>query len=330
MSTLKVKSPFMLEAFTVEKTMKINKFQQPAPSDLDNLTPQHPTPANPSHYSVITPPGSIVPPSTSELHQFCFPDSLDLVPALSNHRHYDSSVASSADMSVAELQSLSLAARPNLMALTMSRTGRELQRWTSVHGSETPNCRLTTGCVPIMRDGRILLVSSSKSPNIFSFPKGGWEQDESLPLSALRETLEEAGVTGVLGPPLETLIFETKKAAKRRQAPQELVESSSATDSDCSINNNNNNKDRPTATSTTIDISKHASSDKGNKVHTHNCMTLFPLYVQAVYDHWPEETRVRRVVTIEEAISLLVHRPEFAKALQMVADRNLHVLSDGN
>lgn len=327
MSTLKIKSPLFREAFTVEKTMKIDKFQAlVAPGDRDNLTPQHPTPtANTSLYSVVTPPGSIASSSTSELHQFCFPASLDLVSALANHHHYDSSSGAAPEFSVAELQSLSLTARPSLMGLTISRTGREHQRWASVNGSETPNCRLTTGCVPILRGGRILLVSSSKSPNAFSFPKGGWEQDESLPLSALRETLEEAGVTGVLGPPLESLTFETKKAAKRRQASQGLVESSSATDSDCS--NHNHSKNQP-STTTNISISELPPSDNGDKNHTHNCMTLFPLYVQAVYDHWPEETRVRRVVTIEEAISLLSHRPEFAKALQMVADRNLHIVSD--
>ena len=295
----------------------INLKCKPGPGEA-NLTPHHPSltsSSEDSSYSVVTPPGSVSSYSASELHEFCFPPSLDLVSALADHHHYS---ASPGEFSVAALQSLSLQVRPGLMELTVSRTGRELQRMASVNGSETPNCRLTTGCVPIMRGGRILLVSSAKSPNTFMFPKGGWEQDESLPLSALRETLEEAGVTGLLGPPLESVTHETRKAAKRRLSSQKIVETMSGTESDCS----NTDKDLPINNNN----SEQAPTGKESKDHTHNRMTLFPLYVQAIYDRWPEETRVRRVVSIEEAINLLQHRPEFAEALQMVVDRNLHLL----
>jgi len=263
-----------------------------------------------SFHSVVTPPGSV---ASMELQEFCFPSNLDLVSALEQHHHYHPS-SPDQEFSVAELQSISREARPGLMELTMSRTGRELQRWAKVNNSETPNCRMTTGCVPIVRDGRILLVSSAKSPKTFIFPKGGWEEDESLPLSALRETLEEAGVTGLLGPPLETLTFETKKAAKRRQSKEGDLLDGGGNKDDCSSQDS-------------ITENSKVPTEKGSKRHTHNRMTLFPLYVQSVYDHWPEETRCRRIVTIEEATDLLHHRPEFAKALQMVAERNLHRLS---
>jgi len=263
-------------------------------------------------YSVVTPPGSVSSSSSvAELQEFCFPENLDLVSALRHHHPPSPRLLEDCccdeNYSISDLQTISREARPDLMELTVSRTGRELQRWTTVNGSETPNCRMTTGCVPILSNGRILLVSSSKSSDTFVLPKGGWEQDESMPLSALRETLEEAGVTGLLGPPLETLTFETKKAAKRRQSKEkDLHDTNNNTGSSSSCSSQDNNSKDPT----TDDVAKKRSSH-----HTHNRMTLFPLYVQSVYDHWPEESRMRRVVTIEEALILLQHRPEFAKML---------------
>lgn len=325
MSTVKITNAHQLQLIMArEEKMKVAaEFQEGDHEHATKQTPHqqqhgtdsscdttHISSSDASLHSIVTPPGSV---ASTELQEFCFPSNLDLVSALErNHQCRPSSPDQ--EFSVAELQSISREARPGLMELTMSRTGREMQRWAKVNGSETPNCRMTTGCVPIVRDGRILLVSSAKSPETFIFPKGGWEEDESLPFSALRETLEEAGVTGLLGPPLETLTFETKKAAKRRQFKEEdLLDGGGNNKEDCSSQDSIHSNKAPT--------------EKGSKYHTHNRMTLFPLYVQSVYDHWPEETRVRRIVTIEEATELLQHRPEFAKALQMVAERNLHRLS---
>jgi 8-oxo-dGTP pyrophosphatase MutT (NUDIX family) len=39
-----------------------------------------------------------------------------------------------------------------------------------------------------------LVISSSRDSCKWVFPKGGWENDESLEEAARRETLEEAGV----------------------------------------------------------------------------------------------------------------------------------------
>lgn len=66
-----------------------------------------------------------------------------------------------------------------------------------------------------MRDGRILLCSSAKKQE-WILPKGGWESDETVEESALRECYEEAGVLGTLGPRLADVEFETRKAKKRR------------------------------------------------------------------------------------------------------------------
>ncbi|CAA2974575.1 nudix hydrolase 17, mitochondrial-like [Olea europaea subsp. europaea] len=46
------------------------------------------------------------------------------------------------------------------------------------------------------------------------FPKGGWEIDEDIKLAASRETLEEAGVIGLLGDKLGEWIFKSKKQDK--------------------------------------------------------------------------------------------------------------------
>lgn len=41
------------------------------------------------------------------------------------------------------------------------------------------------------------MVSSQKTQRLM-FPKGGWELDESLEQAACRESLEEAGVIGLV------------------------------------------------------------------------------------------------------------------------------------
>eukprot|EP00586_Coscinodiscus_wailesii_P003903 CAMPEP_0172485106 /NCGR_PEP_ID=MMETSP1066-20121228/12918_1 /TAXON_ID=671091 /ORGANISM="Coscinodiscus wailesii, Strain CCMP2513" /LENGTH=345 /DNA_ID=CAMNT_0013250075 /DNA_START=454 /DNA_END=1491 /DNA_ORIENTATION=+ len=81
--------------------------------------------------------------------------------------------------------------------------------------------RLVTGCVPITSDGRILLASSKKKLE-WGLPKGGWEIDEMLEESAVRETFEEAGVVGVLGDRLDEVVFETRKGKKQRILREEL------------------------------------------------------------------------------------------------------------
>nr|GMD33920.1 nudix hydrolase 18, mitochondrial-like [Ipomoea batatas] len=104
------------------------------------------------------------------------------------------------------------------MVSMSSRTGRDLQRY-NVQG-----CRQVVGCIPYrykkdyhspsvngtpVDDLEFLLVSSQKSPRLM-FPKGGWEQDESLEEAASRETFEEAGVLGEAESCLGTWYFKSK------------------------------------------------------------------------------------------------------------------------
>lgn len=63
------------------------------------------------------------------------------------------------------------------------------------------------GTIPVRRcepggssSWRVLLVSSSSDPNVFVLPKGGVEKGEKAKEAAVRETLEEGGVTGKLRP----------------------------------------------------------------------------------------------------------------------------------
>lgn len=101
-----------------------------------------------------------------------------------------------------------------LLKRTTSRHGRSSQRWVSDPSSHS-TIRLTTGVVPICRDGNVLFVSASSKP-AWIFPKGGWENDEKMEESALREAYEEAGILGILGPRLSEVQYETRKAKKRR------------------------------------------------------------------------------------------------------------------
>jgi diphosphoinositol-polyphosphate diphosphatase len=80
-------------------------------------------------------------------------------------------------------------------SLPMSaRTGRTTARYT---GS---NRRLCAGVVALSTHStkespghltHVLVISSSRHPDRFVLPKGGWEQDESAEQSAVREGWEE-------------------------------------------------------------------------------------------------------------------------------------------
>ena len=108
-----------------------------------------------------------------------------------------------------------------LLKRTTSRHGRSSQRWAADPISHSA-VRLTTGCVPIVKGGKVLFVSASSKP-AWIFPKGGWESDEKMEESALRESFEEAGVIGVLGPKLSEVQYETRKARKRRLETEEML-----------------------------------------------------------------------------------------------------------
>ncbi|XP_010471414.1 PREDICTED: nudix hydrolase 21, chloroplastic-like [Camelina sativa] len=96
----------------------------------------------------------------------------------------------------------------------VSRTGRDLQRYS------TSGHRQVVGCVPYRykKHGggeggeiEVLLISAQKKGKGMLLPKGGWEIDESIEEAALRETIEEAGVTGQLEESLGKWQYKSKR-----------------------------------------------------------------------------------------------------------------------
>ncbi|KAK7290578.1 hypothetical protein RIF29_05101 [Crotalaria pallida] len=84
-----------------------------------------------------------------------------------------------------------------------ARIGRQRQRYED-------NMRLVSGCIPYRWKNdnidqndeteeilEVLMVSSPNRDDLV-FPKGGWENDETVTEAACREALEEAGVKGIL------------------------------------------------------------------------------------------------------------------------------------
>ncbi|XP_074293934.1 nudix hydrolase 13, mitochondrial [Silene latifolia] len=90
-----------------------------------------------------------------------------------------------------------------MATLLMAREGRHRQLYED-------NFRLVSGCIPYrMKKGyeeytnciedrlEVLMISSPNRHDLV-FPKGGWENDETVHEAASREALEEAGVRGIL------------------------------------------------------------------------------------------------------------------------------------
>lgn len=213
-----------------------------------------------------------------------------------------------------------------------SRQGRLSQRWIT---ESNELIRLTTGCVPILKGGKIMLVSASRKPE-WILPKGGWELDESMEESAVRECFEEAGVMGVLGPKLKQIEYETRKAKKRRLEQEESIFHNAKTEGDSFLKPKfpqgaltNDSASRSTGSDEQLEDPHHNKERQSmmSSSYTRVRMTLFPLYVSKVLEKWPEDGRFRKAVDINEAIALLDKRPEFREVLEEVKRRGLHLLS---
>eukprot|EP00533_Pseudo-nitzschia_delicatissima_P012038 CAMPEP_0197271352 /NCGR_PEP_ID=MMETSP1432-20130617/8426_1 /TAXON_ID=44447 /ORGANISM="Pseudo-nitzschia delicatissima, Strain UNC1205" /LENGTH=389 /DNA_ID=CAMNT_0042736763 /DNA_START=81 /DNA_END=1250 /DNA_ORIENTATION=+ len=247
---------------------------------------------------------------------------------------------------------------------TISRNGRQTQRWSTDPATNTLY-RMTTGCIPVLKNGKVLFCSASRKPE-WILPKGGWEKDEAMEESAIRETFEEAGVFGIIGPTLTEIVFETRKGKKRRiefeevQRKAKLIREASssspkvisptkeamaspktATLQNRVVSTSEVCPDTKKLTEATLQNLQdpqpvklvHHSSDGDNVSvasetslsHAHVKMSLFPLYVTEVMEKWPEQGRFRKVVDIDEAIRLSEKRPYFQDALKELKKRNLHI-----
>lgn len=129
------------------------------------------------------------------------------------------------DAVLEDLQQKSASINNHVQSRKISRSGRHTQRWVT-EGNLT-NIRLVVGCIPILHNGDVLMVSASKKAE-WILPKGGWELDESMEESAIRETFEEAGVVGVLGPKLSEVQYETRKARKKRLCLEDSIKKGKA------------------------------------------------------------------------------------------------------
>lgn len=250
---------------------------------------------------------------------------------------------------------------------TISRNGRQTQRWYTDPVSNILY-RRTTGCIPVMEDGKILFCSASRKSE-WILPKGGWEKDEAMEESAIRETFEEAGVFGIIGPTLREIEFETRKGKKRRIEFEEVQRKAkqireAQSPSPKAVSQTEEGTILPIATfsknrvaSSSADASRQVENEAANRIqgqgqskiiqhysdgdtasvasesstsHSHVKMTLFPLYVTEVRKEWPEQGRFRKVVDIDEAIRITESRPYFQTALKELKQRNLHLTHELN
>ncbi|XP_058077363.1 nudix hydrolase 4-like isoform X1 [Magnolia sinica] len=98
----------------------------------------------------------------------------------------------------------------------VARTGRHQQRYEA-------GCRLVAGCIPFKyidsdencgskpeKVIEVLMINSQSGPGLL-FPKGGWENDETVEEAAVREALEEAGVRGEIMFTLNMLKLDGRK-----------------------------------------------------------------------------------------------------------------------
>ncbi|XP_066398859.1 nudix hydrolase 16, mitochondrial-like [Miscanthus floridulus] len=108
----------------------------------------------------------------------------------------------------------------------VARTGRHLQRYENSR-------RLVAGCIPFryreINDEasddeqkklvEVLIISSQSGPGLL-FPKGGWENDETVEEAAAREAIEEAGVRGDLVQLLGFYDFKSKQPEAEQNTRQ--------------------------------------------------------------------------------------------------------------
>lgn len=149
--------------------------------------------------------------------------------------------------------------KKNILNQNESRNGRETQRF-ATDAQTGQLLRLTTGCVPIMNDGKILLVSSSRKGE-WILPKGGWESDESMQVSALRETYEEGGILGVIGPKLNGIDFEKAKVKKRRLELESLKKKYEIACGNA-VQSQQQSQPQDTPVSSTVSVQSNASSQQ--------------------------------------------------------------------
>lgn len=309
--------------------------------------------------------------TTEEISKYAFASGVPIIPAFVEEESAPTAFpVSSASSACSTENTGELSATPadkqrkinkSMLLRTESRQGRESQRW-STEADTQQRVRLVTGCVPILTGGRILFVSASRKPE-WILPKGGWEQDETMQESAIREAYEEAGVLGTLGSALDPIQYETRKSKKRRSEIAELqrkcnsfedvtleeakdqnhststlsmepIQDPQTSDAFLKMSPANHsilsdavvNRIRESKPKIRCDETSSNASDSSS--YSFVKLTMFPLYVSDIKDSWPECGRYRKIVHIDEAIEMLESREELRAALIQVKEKKLHLTAE--
>ncbi|KAF8403653.1 hypothetical protein HHK36_011757 [Tetracentron sinense] len=204
----------------------------------------------------------------------------------------------------------------------VARTGRHQQRYES-------GCRLIAGCIPFKYRNfdescgakseqivEVLMINSPSGPGLL-FPKGGWENDETVEEAAVREALEEAGVRGDI---MEELLGDD---SNDNSIPEMVVEKFVRLDAVLVPNKALRNPLQAYACRNTL--LKHFLGYYQFKSKTHQdefspeglCKAaMFALLVKEELESWPEQsTRKRSWLTIPDAVENCRH-PWMREALE--------------
>jgi 8-oxo-dGTP pyrophosphatase MutT (NUDIX family) len=204
-----------------------------------------------------------------------------------------------------EREELSRSAHEMISQLNSARESHDNQRWAHNPAMDGAVVRLVAGCIPILPDGRILMITSrTKDCSFLGLPKGGWELDESLEEGALRETFEEAGALGILGPPLPSFLVVSGKNKTTPTKVKDFHPRSSTVVSeeyaDETLLDHVNFCSLSTLVPLTPDLENLHTGPSDH--HSHTWMTFFPLYVTQIMKDWPESTRQRRAYPIQGTV----------------------------
>jgi 8-oxo-dGTP pyrophosphatase MutT (NUDIX family) len=204
-----------------------------------------------------------------------------------------------------EREELSRSVHERLSQLISAREAPDNQRWAQNPVMDGAVIRLVAGSIPILSDGRILMITSrSKGSSFLVLPKGGWELDESLEEGALRETFEEAGALGILGPPLPSFLLVSGKNPSTSAKINDLHQQTSMLDSEEYSDGTLMHHVKFCSLSSLVPLTSDVkNSHRGHSYrNSHTWMTFFPLYVTQIMRDWPESTRQRRAYPIQGTV----------------------------